>query len=82
MDLQEKAVARNKIENLLSRMVGLEARFSTLPGNVEEQRRRHELIRYAILPLQDLMLTSFQQTQGHRGAVEVVTRKAGAAAIC
>ena len=64
MDLQETVAARNKIEDLL-RMVGLETRFTTLPGNVEEQRRRHELIRYAVLPLQDLMLTSFQQPQGH-----------------
>ena len=51
MDLQETVFARNKIEDLLSRIVTLEARFATLPGDVEEQRRRHELIWYAILPL-------------------------------
>jgi len=37
---------RNKIEDLLSRAVALEADFATLPGDVDEQRRRHQLIRY------------------------------------
>ncbi|KAF9643302.1 hypothetical protein BDM02DRAFT_3273116 [Thelephora ganbajun] len=34
-----------KIECLLSRVVALEERFYSLPGNVEEQRRRDKLIR-------------------------------------
>ena len=49
MHLQGTIVG-NKIENLLSRVVALEARFGTLPDDVEEQRRRRELIRYVVLP--------------------------------
>ena len=60
-------------------MVALEAHFAMLPDDVEEQRRRHELIRYAILPLRDSILTSFQQTQGHRGAIAVAMREDRAA---
>ena len=50
MHLQETVVI-NKIEDLLSRITALEARFATRPGDVQEQRRRHELIRYVILPV-------------------------------
>ena len=39
---------RNKIEDLLSRAVALEADFATLPGDVDEQRRRHQLILYVV----------------------------------
>ena len=60
MDLQETVVAGNKIEDLLSRIVALEARFATLPGDVEEQRRRQELIEYAVLALRDSIFTFFQ----------------------
>ncbi|KAF9642890.1 hypothetical protein BDM02DRAFT_3192519 [Thelephora ganbajun] len=38
-------VVGNKIEDLLSRIETLEARFAIPPGNVVEQRRRSELIR-------------------------------------
>ena len=41
---------RNKIEYLLSRVAALEADLATLPGAVDEQRRRHELILYLIVP--------------------------------
>ena len=41
---------RNKIEDLLSRVAALEEKFATLPGPVDEQRRRHELILYLIVP--------------------------------
>jgi len=47
--LQEAVAIRNKIEILLSRMVTLEGFFTTLPGDVEEQRRRLELIRYIFI---------------------------------
>ena len=50
MRLQGTITIGNKIEGLLSRVVALEARFATPPGEVEEQRRRRELIRYAVLP--------------------------------
>ena len=63
-------------------MVALEAHFTTLPGDVEEQRRRYELIRYAILPLRGSILTPFEQAQGYRGEVSVVIRGARAAAGC
>ena len=39
---------RNKIEDLLSRVAALEADFATLPGDVDEQRRRYQLIRYVV----------------------------------
>ena len=41
---------RNKMEDLLSRVAVFEADFATLPGAVDEQRRRHELILYLIVP--------------------------------
>ena len=63
---------RNKIEDLLSRVAALEADFATLPGDVEEQRCRHQLIRYAVLPLWNSTLTSFQQAQGNRREITVV----------
>ena len=37
---------KNKIKDLLSRVAALEADFATLPGDVDEQRRRYQLIRY------------------------------------
>jgi len=46
--LQETTVIRNKIEDLLSRLAALEARFTTRPGDVAEQRRRGQLIRYVM----------------------------------
>jgi len=52
---------RNKIEDLISRVAALEADLSTLPGDVDEQRRRRELIRYVALLLWDSTLTPFQQ---------------------
>ncbi|KAF9642269.1 hypothetical protein BDM02DRAFT_3193578 [Thelephora ganbajun] len=47
---EEAVGVRNKIEDLLSRIEALEARFATPPGNLVEQRRRSELIRYGIIP--------------------------------
>ena len=38
----------NKIENLLSRVVAVEDRFNSRPSDVAEQRRRDEVMRYAI----------------------------------
>jgi len=40
---------RNKIEDLLSRVAALEEDLATLPGDVDEQRRRRELIWYVTL---------------------------------
>ena len=39
----------NKVANLLARIVVLEERFDTRPGDVAEQRRRDDLIRYATI---------------------------------
>ena len=63
---------RNKTEDLLSRVATLEPDFATLPGGVDEQRRRHQLIRYVVLPLWSSILTSLQQAQGHRGEIAVL----------
>ena len=51
---------RNKIEDLLSRVAALEADFATLPVDVDEQRRRHQLIRYVTLPLLGLGIDLLQ----------------------
>ena len=48
-----------KIEGLISRVVALEERFNSPPNDVEEQRRRNELIRYAAAPPLWQVLTSF-----------------------
>ena len=58
--LQETVVIGNRIENLLSRIAALEAVFAMRPGDVEEQSRRNELIRYAFAYPLDSALSSFQ----------------------
>jgi len=78
--LQETIPVRNKIEDLLSRVATLEELFATLPGDVAEQRCRSEVIRYAIIPLLDTVLSSFQQARGHRGTIAVTVRKSRGAA--
>ena len=45
---QETGAVGNKIENLLSRVVAVEDHFNSRPSDVAEQRRRDELIRYAM----------------------------------
>ena len=60
MHLQEAAAIGDNIENLLSRIVALEICFATSPGDVEELRRRHDIIRYVIIPRLDSVLSSFQ----------------------
>ena len=47
--LQETVTVRN-IEGLLSHVVALEELFGKRPNDVEEQRWRNELIRYATIP--------------------------------
>ncbi|KAF9642707.1 hypothetical protein BDM02DRAFT_3273353 [Thelephora ganbajun] len=42
---KETVAVRDKIEDLLSRIEALEARFATPPGNIVEQKRRREVIR-------------------------------------
>jgi len=58
--LQEAGAIRNKVENLLSRTTALDVIFATRPSDVAEQRRRSELIWYAILPPSGSVLNSFQ----------------------
>ena len=48
--LQESVSVGNKVEVLLQRIASLEALFATLPGDVDEQRRRYDLIRYVVIP--------------------------------
>ncbi|KAF9644720.1 hypothetical protein BDM02DRAFT_3174221 [Thelephora ganbajun] len=45
VNYKEPVVVRNKIEDLLSCIEALGARFATPPGNVVEQKRRREVIR-------------------------------------
>ena len=40
----------NKVANLLSRIAALESRFDSGPSDVEEQRRRDDLIRCVTIP--------------------------------
>ena len=49
--LQGTAAVGNKIEDLLPRIVALEARFATRPDDVAEQRRRSDLILYVVIAL-------------------------------
>ena len=51
--LQESAAVRTKVEVLLSRIVPLDALFSTSPGDVDELRRRDDVMRYVVIPLCD-----------------------------
>jgi hypothetical protein len=48
-NMQGSTAARNKID-VLSRIVALEQSFNSRPGNVAEQRRRDELLRYVAIP--------------------------------
>ena len=48
--VQETVTVRHKIESLLPRIIALEARFGSRPDDVEDQRRRRELIKYASMP--------------------------------
>jgi hypothetical protein len=59
--LQEAVAVRNKIEDLLSRVAALETLFATRPSDVEEQRHRIELIRYATPLTLNSVLSSSQQ---------------------
>ena len=70
--LQETATIGDTIENLLSRIVALEMRFETSPGEVEELRRRSDLIRYVIIPSSNLVLRSFQQVHRYRSPAAAV----------
>ena len=48
--LQEITTIGNKVEDLHSRVVALEEQFDSHPGDVEELKRREEVISYAIVP--------------------------------
>jgi hypothetical protein len=64
--LQETTTIRDIIESLLSRIVALGTRFvETSPSDMEELRRRSDLIRYIIAPPFNLVLRSFQQVHSH-----------------
>ena len=72
----------DKIEDLIIRVAALEALFTSRPGDVREQRRRSELIRYATIPLADPALSFSQGSQGHRASVAATAWKAGATTTC
>ena len=57
--LQESVTVGNKIEILLSHVIALEECFDSRPGDVAEQRRRDELIRYVAVPPLNLDLSTF-----------------------
>ena len=48
--MQKTVAIRNKAEGLLLRIIGLEERFHSLPGDVAELNRRDKVIEYAIKP--------------------------------
>jgi len=79
---QEKVYTRDTIKHLLSRMAALEMIFIVPPGDMGEERRRTELIRYAIVPLLDQVLISFQQAPEDRRTTAGVGREARPTAIC
>ena len=59
----------NKIEDLLSRIVALEERFDSRPGDVAEQRRRDQLRLYVTIPSLELVLSSFQHIRRNRRTI-------------
>lgn len=77
---QESVAVRRKVEVILSHIASLDMLFAAPPGDVDEQRRRYDLLRYAIIYPVCSALTSFQQVSGHRGAVKIIVRGAGVAA--
>ena len=64
--VQEVVAVRNKIENLLYYVTTLDERFMmTQPDGVEDQRKRQELIEYAITFPRGPVLSSSQKAQWH-----------------
>ena len=66
-----------KIENLLSRVVAVEERFSSRPSDVAEQRRRDELMRYAMSSIMfsaDLLPASSRSSRNSCGRCQMLTR--------
>lgn len=47
--VQESVTVNNKVDNLLPRIIVLEEHFGARPHDDEEQKRRRELIEYAIV---------------------------------
>ena len=80
VDSQETVVTKNKIEDILSRVAILETLFATSPGDVAEQRRRDQLIRYVVIPPLDSILSSIQQVQGHRRTTAAFIRESRSSA--
>lgn len=62
--IPQGTVVGNKIEDLLLRVVALEKSFDSRPNDVAEQRRRGEVIRYAVNIHAFLGLNLFQQARG------------------
>lgn len=63
-------------------MAALEGIFEAPTDDEQERKRRDKLLRYAIVPLLDTVLNSFQQVQGRRSAPAGFGREARATAIC
>ena len=65
----QETVIKNKIEDL-SRIVALEARFETPPGD-REAKLPGRVDAVVIAPPLEFTLSPFQQTLGHQGAIAV-----------
>ena len=64
--VQEVVAVRNRIENLLYYVTALDESFTvTEPDGVEDQRKRQELIEYAITFPRGPVLSSSQKAPGH-----------------
>ena len=69
---QESVAVENKIGGILSRVVSLEEHFNSRPSDVAEQRRRDDLIWYAMTPPLHCALTFLKRAQAHRRSTAIV----------
>ena len=69
---QKTVAVGNKVNDLLSRIAVLEALFAESPGDVAEEKRRHELLWYYIVPHSGPALIFIQQARRDCETIEAV----------
>ena len=79
--LQGTVDVKNKIETLRPRVAALDKLFVTPPGDIEEQRRRSELLRYVFVHPLYPTLSFPQRARGYRGAIVVAVWRVGIAGV-